>query len=79
MTGEITLRGAVLPLGGLKEKSLAALRAGVDIVLFPKANEKDLEEVTPEAKQRLQFHPVSTVDEVFDKALIKPQPQMAGD
>jgi ATP-dependent Lon protease len=72
MTGEITLRGAVLPIGGLKEKSLAALRAGVDLVLFPKANEKDLEEVTAEAKERLQFYPVSTVDEVFNKALVKP-------
>jgi ATP-dependent Lon protease len=79
MTGEITLRGAVLPIGGLKEKSLAALRAGVDIVLFPKANEKDLEEVTPEAKQRLQFLPVSTIDEVFNIALVKPQPQMSAD
>jgi ATP-dependent Lon protease len=79
MTGEITLRGAVLPIGGLKEKSLAALRAGVDVVLFPKANEKDLEEVTPEAKERLQFRPVSTVDEVFNEALLKPQPQMSAD
>jgi ATP-dependent Lon protease len=79
MTGEITLRGTVLPIGGLKEKSLAALRAGVDVVLFPKANEKDLEEVTPEAKQRLQFRPVSTVDEVFHEALLKPQPQMNAD
>ena len=79
MTGEITLRGAVLPIGGLKEKSLAALRAGVDVVLFPKANEKDLEEVTAEAKQRLQFHPVSTIDEVFNEALVKPQPQTSAD
>jgi ATP-dependent Lon protease len=79
MTGEITLRGAVLPIGGLKEKSLAALRAGVDVVLFPKANEKDLEEVTPEAKQRLQFRPVSTIDEVFNVALLKPQPQTSAD
>ena len=79
MTGEITLRGAVLPIGGLKEKSLAALRAGVDVVLFPKANEKDLEEVTAEAKQRLRFHPVSTIDEVFNEALVKPQPQTSAD
>jgi ATP-dependent Lon protease len=48
-------------------------------VLFPKANEKDLEEVTAEAKQRLQFHPVSTVDEVFNEALVKPEPQMNAD
>jgi len=71
MTGEITLRGTVLPIGGLKEKSLAALRADVNLVLFPKANEKDLEEVPAEAKQRLEFLPVGTVDEVFHEALIK--------
>jgi ATP-dependent Lon protease len=71
MTGEITLRGTVLPIGGLKEKSLAALRADVNLVLFPKANEKDLEEVPAEAKQRLKFLPVSTIDEVFHEALIK--------
>jgi ATP-dependent Lon protease len=71
MTGEITLRGTVLPIGGLKEKSLAALRADVNLVLFPKANEKDLEEVPAEAKQRLKFLPVGTVDEVFHEALIK--------
>jgi ATP-dependent Lon protease len=70
MTGEITLRGSVLPIGGLKEKSLAALRAGIRQVLFPKANEKDLEEVPQEAKQRLQFTPVSEIDEVLEIALL---------
>jgi ATP-dependent Lon protease len=70
MTGEITLRGSVLPIGGLKEKSLAALRAGIRQVIFPKANEKDLEEVPHEAKERLEFIPVSVIDEVLDIALL---------
>ncbi len=70
MTGEITLRGLVLPIGGLKEKSLAALRAGIRKVLFPKANEKDLEEVPQEAKERLEFVPVSEIDEVLEIALL---------
>jgi ATP-dependent Lon protease len=74
MTGEITLRGSVLPIGGLKEKSLAALRAGIRQVIFPKANEKDLEEVPQEAKQRLEFIPVSEIDEVLAIALL-PKPQ----
>jgi ATP-dependent Lon protease len=69
MTGEITLRGSVLPIGGLKEKSLAALRAGIRQVIFPKANEKDLEEVPHEAKERLEFIPVSVIDEVLEIAL----------
>jgi ATP-dependent Lon protease len=70
MTGEITLRGSVLPIGGLKEKSLAALRAGIRQVIIPKANEKDLEEVPQEAKQRLEFLPVSEIDEVLEIALL---------
>jgi len=70
MTGEITLRGSVLPIGGLKEKSLAALRAGIRQVIIPKANEKDLEEVPQEAKQRLEFMPVSEIDEVLEIALL---------
>jgi ATP-dependent Lon protease len=70
MTGEITLRGSVLPIGGLKEKSLAALRAGIRQVIFPKANEKDLEEVPHEAKERLEFVPVSVIDEVLEIALL---------
>jgi ATP-dependent Lon protease len=70
MTGEITLRGSVLPIGGLKEKSLAALRAEIRQVVFPKANEKDLEEVPLEAKERLEFIPVSVIDEVLEIALL---------
>lgn len=72
MTGEITLRGLVLPIGGLKEKSLAAMRAGVSTVIIPKLNEKDLVDVPEEAKQKLKFIPVETVDEVLAVALEKP-------
>ena len=69
MTGEITLRGLVLPIGGLKEKSLAAMRAGISTVIIPKLNEKDLYDVPEEAKQTLKFVPVETVDEVLGIAL----------
>src|ERR1041385_1497278 len=62
MTGEITLRGLVLPIGGLKEKSLAAMRAGISTVIIPKLNEKDLVDVPEEAKQKLNFVSVETVD-----------------
>src|SRR5262249_37033623 len=72
MTGEITLRGLVLPIGGLKEKSLAAMRAGVSTVIIPKLNEKDLVDVPEEAKQKLKFVPVENVDEVLEVALEKP-------
>jgi ATP-dependent Lon protease len=71
MTGEITLRGLVLPIGGLKEKSLAAMRAGITTVIIPKLNEKDLYDVPEEAKQKLKFVPVETVDEVLNIALEK--------
>lgn len=69
MTGEITLRGLVLPIGGLKEKSLAAMRAGITTVIIPKLNEKDLVDVPEEAKQKLKFIPVENVDEVLAAAL----------
>ncbi len=71
MTGEITLRGLVLPIGGLKEKSLAAMRAGISTVIIPKLNEKDLVDVPEEAKQKLKFIPVENVDEVLNVALEK--------
>src|SRR5205807_9516681 len=71
MTGEITLRGLVLPIGGLKEKSLAAMRAGVSTVIIPKLNEKDLADVPAEAKEKLKFVPVENVDEVVANALEK--------
>jgi ATP-dependent Lon protease len=69
MTGEITLRGLVLPIGGLKEKSLAAMPAGISTVIIPKLNEKDLVDVPEEAKQKLKFVPVENVDEVLNAAL----------
>ena len=69
MTGEITLRGLVLPIGGLKEKSLAAMRAGITTVLIPKLNEKDLVDVPQEAKEKIKFIPVENVDEVLANAL----------
>jgi ATP-dependent Lon protease len=72
MTGEITLRGRVLPIGGLKEKLLAALRSGVKTVLIPAENEKDLAEVPENVKAGLEIVPVSTVDEVLARALIGP-------
>ena len=71
MTGEITLRGLVLPIGGLKEKSLAAMRAGISTVIIPKLNEKDLVDVPEEAKEKLKFIPVENVDEVLSAALEK--------
>jgi ATP-dependent Lon protease len=71
MTGEITLRGVVLPIGGLKEKSLAALRAGIAEILIPKGNVKDLDDIPFEAKERLHFRPVQTIDEVLAIALIR--------
>lgn len=77
MTGEITLRGKVLPIGGVKEKLLAAHRAGVTIVVLPKENEKDLVELPEDVKQELSIHTVDTVDEVWQIALeegpVKPE------
>jgi ATP-dependent Lon protease len=69
MTGEITLRGLVLPIGGLKEKSLAALRAEIPNVIIPKLNEKDLADVPAEAKEKLRFTLAETVDDVLAAAL----------
>ena len=72
MTGEITLRGRVLPIGGLKEKLLAALRGGVKKVLIPSENEKDLEEVPEIVRENMEIIPVGTIDEVLFHALTKP-------
>jgi len=71
MTGEITLRGLVLPIGGLKEKTLAALRAGIKKVIYPKLNQKDLPELPAEVKENIELIPVETVDEVLEIALEK--------
>ncbi|MEP3115003.1 endopeptidase La [Nisaea sp.] len=72
MTGEVTLRGRVLPIGGLKEKLLAALRGGLKVVLIPKDNEKDLAEIPDNVKEGLEIIPVSSVDEVLATALTNP-------
>ena len=72
MTGEITLRGLVLPIGGLKEKCLAAMRAGVEQVIIPKFNEKDLPELPEEVKRKLKITPVEDVDAVLAAALEEP-------
>ena len=69
MTGEITLRGRVLPIGGLKEKSLSAHRAGLTKVIMPKDNEKDLDDIPESIRNELTFVPVSTLDEVLEHAL----------
>jgi ATP-dependent Lon protease len=70
MTGEITLRGRVLPIGGLKEKVLGAHRAGIKHIILPKANEPDIEDVPEEVRQVLSFHPVEMLSEVLDIALV---------
>ncbi|WP_025849658.1 endopeptidase La [Paenibacillus ehimensis] len=72
MTGEITLRGRVLPIGGLKEKAMAAHRAGIRTVLLPKDNAKDIEEIPESVRSELTFIPVSHMDEVLEHALVKP-------
>jgi ATP-dependent Lon protease len=72
MTGEVTLRGRVLPIGGLKEKLLAALRGGIKKVLIPQENVKDLAEIPDNVKKGLEIIPVSTVDEVLKHALARP-------
>jgi len=72
MTGEITLRGKVLPVGGIKEKMLAAHRAGLRIVVLPRRNEPDLDEVPPEVRDEVEFVLVDRVNEVWEHALLKP-------
>ena len=72
MTGEVTLRGRVLPIGGLKEKSMAAYRMGITTVFIPEQNKKDLEEVDPVVKEKITFVPVRHVSEILKAVLIKP-------
>ena len=76
MTGEITLRGEVLPIGGLKEKLLAAHRGGIETVIIPKDNEKDLVEIPKNIKDKLDIIPVKWIDEVLEIALEK-MPEIA--
>ena len=70
MTGEITLRGKVLPIGGLKEKALAAHRAGIRNIIIPVENEKDVEEIPANVRGELNFLPAGEVDEVFRNAIV---------
>ncbi len=71
MTGEITLRGRVLPIGGLKEKLLAALRGGIKTVIIPEENVKDLAEIPAEIKNKIEIVPVARVDDVLRVALVR--------
>ena len=76
MTGEITLRGTVLPIGGLNEKAVAARRMGIKTILIPQGNVKDLPEVPEEVRDSLEFIPVETMDRVLELALErKPKPE----
>jgi ATP-dependent Lon protease len=76
MTGEITLRGEVLPIGGLKEKLLAAHRGGIQVVVIPEENERDLVDIPKNIKQNLDIRPVRWIDQVLDIALAgQPQPR----
>ncbi|MGD9210585.1 MAG: magnesium chelatase domain-containing protein, partial [Desulfobacteraceae bacterium] len=72
MTGEITLRGRVLPIGGLREKSMGALRAGIQTVIMPMKNRKDLAEIPKNVRRKLKFIPVSNMDEILEIALEPP-------
>ena len=71
MTGEVTLRGNVLPIGGLKEKSLAAHRVGINTIVIPKKNEKDMDELPETVKKDIKFIPVENISQVLDAALVK--------
>lgn len=69
MTGEVTLQGRVLPIGGLKQKALAAHAAGITEVIMPERNRGDLDDIPEDVREQLTFHPVMTISEVLDKAL----------
>ena len=73
MTGEISLRGRVLPIGGLKEKTMAAYSAGVRTVLIPKDNERDLDRIDPLARENLRFIPCTRAADVLKEALLRPE------
>ena len=70
MTGEVTLRGRVLPIGGLKEKMLGAKRAGIKHIIFPEKNNPDMNEIPVHLRKSLQFHPAKELDQVLDVALV---------
>ena len=71
MTGEITLRGKVLPVGGIREKVLAAHRAGIKKVLLPAENERDIEDIPKNVRKQMEFVLLHTVDEALEQALVK--------
>ena len=71
MTGEITIRGRVLAIGGLKEKVMAACREGIKTIILPKDNERDIEDIPEEVRDKLEFIPVSSIDQVLENALVK--------
>jgi ATP-dependent Lon protease len=75
MTGELTLRGRVLPIGGLKEKMLAAARAGIRLAIVPASNISDLAELPEHVRQKIKIEPVRTMNEVLALALTRPLPQ----
>jgi ATP-dependent Lon protease len=77
MTGEITLRGNVLPIGGVKEKVLAAQRAGVRKIILPTPNKKDLIDIPQKIKKEMDFIFVEEIKQVFDNALVKPPEKKA--
>ena len=77
MTGEVTLQGRVLPIGGLKQKVLAAHAAGLTDVILPERNAADLDDVPAEVRSQMRFHPVATVDEVLALALEPERTAMA--
>jgi ATP-dependent Lon protease len=77
MTGEVTLQGRVLPIGGVKQKVLAAHRAGLREVILPKRNEGDLDDVPAQVREEIAFHPVETVDDVLRVALEHPEQRVA--
>jgi ATP-dependent Lon protease len=75
MTGEITLRGLVLPVGGIKEKVLAGMRAGIKTIILPKKNEKDLEEIPEHIRNQMNFQFIQRMDEAIELALKHPDPR----
>lgn len=79
MTGEITLRGRVLQVGGIKEKALAAKRAGLKIVLLPERNAKDLEDVPDEVRQDFEFKFIASVDDIPENALVPEESMLPHD
>lgn len=79
MTGEVTLRGRVLAIGGLKEKTMAAKRNGIRTVIIPRENQRDLAEIDPVVREALRFVPVNSIDMVLSEALCLPEPQIQGE